>query len=43
MDGLDVITGRREFPLYLHTQTSYKGHHISYTEYLSIGLKWLEC
>jgi len=38
MDGLDVIIGRGEFPLYLHTQTSYKGHHISYTDYQRIYL-----
>jgi len=45
MDSLDVIFGRGEFPLYLHTHTSYKGYHISYpvSENLSIGLKWLEC
>ena len=37
-DGLDVINGRAEFPLYLHTHTSYMGHHISYTAYQSIYL-----
>ena len=38
MDGLDVNIGRGESPLYLHTQTSYNGHHISYTEYQRIYL-----
>jgi hypothetical protein len=43
-DGLDVIIGRGEFPLYFHTHTSYKGHHISYTEcqriYLLVSSGW---
>ena len=38
MDGLDVIIGKRDCPLYLHTQTSYRGHYISYTEYQRIYL-----
>ena len=39
MDGLDVITGRGEFPLYLHTKTSYKGHHIP-TKIIRESIYW---
>jgi hypothetical protein len=39
MDGLGLIIGKDgEFPLYLHTKTSYKGHHMSSTEYQRIYL-----